>query len=68
MYNVSSKYDRRFWTFLCSDNDVVNIPLAIVIIGSIAIACLLIAISIILSNRTRGEKIEWENEKMKILF
>lgn len=37
------------------DNDIIQIPLAIVIIGSLAIAFLLVALTIILSNRTRGK-------------
>lgn len=40
------------------DNDIIDIPLAIVIIGSIASALELIAILIILNNRTRSEKNE----------
>jgi len=47
-----------FFEFFNLDNDIIQIPLAIVIIGCLAIAFLLIVIFILLNDRARGEKIK----------
>lgn len=54
------------WSFdLNLDNDITDIPLAIVIIGSIASLLVLIAILIILNNRNRSEKMKCEIKNMR---
>ena len=50
------------------DNDILGIPLATVIIGSIANAFLLIVLLIILNDRTRGKSTEYGLKMASVFF
>ena len=50
------------------DQDIIQIPLAIVILGCLAIVLLILVILIVLSNRTRGKETIWNFLRRKTSF